>query len=66
LWHGAFLNYGKEMENKKIEALKEEIESLKSQLPAHSIPPTMLQRLDELEEELEKELQDAANNEKDG
>jgi hypothetical protein len=54
------------MENKKIEALKEEIERLKSQFPAHSISPTMLQRLDELEEELEKELQDAANNEKDG
>jgi hypothetical protein len=44
------------MSNDKIKALKKEIANLKSQWPAHSVPPTMLQRLDELEEELEKEL----------
>lgn len=47
------------MSDDKIEALKKEIANLKSQWPAHSVPPTMLQRLDELEEELEKELQKA-------
>ena len=45
------------MSSDKIKALKEEIANLKSQWPAHSVPPTMLQRLDELDEELEKELQ---------
>ena len=47
------------MDNEKIKTLKDEIARLKSQWPAHSVPPAMLQRLDELEEELEKELQDA-------
>lgn len=47
------------MSDDKIEALKREIANLESQWPAHSVPPTMLQRLDELEEELEKELQKA-------
>ena len=45
------------MSNDKVEALKKEIANLISQWPAHSVPPTMLQRLDDLEEELEKELQ---------
>ena len=44
------------MSNNKIKALKNEIESLKSQWPAHSVPPMMLKRLDELEEELEKAM----------
>ena len=42
------------MSDDKIKALKKEIANLKSQWPAHSVPPTMLQRLDDLEEELEK------------
>jgi hypothetical protein len=45
------------MENEKIEALKKAIDSLRSQWPAHSVPPTMLQQLDELEEKLEQELE---------
>ena len=45
------------MSNDKIKTLKKEIANLKTQWPAHSVSPTMLQRLDELEEELEKELQ---------
>jgi hypothetical protein len=44
------------MSNDKIKALKKEIANLKNQWPAHSVSPTMLQRLDDLEEELEKEL----------
>ena len=44
------------MSNDKIKALKKEIANLKMQWPAHSVPPTMLQRLDELDEEWEKEL----------
>jgi hypothetical protein len=50
-----------EKDNQKIEDLKKEIENLKRQWPAHSVPAAMLQRLDELEEELEKELQEPTN-----
>ena len=45
------------MRDEKIETLKKEIANLKSQWPAHSVSPTMLQRLDDLEEKLETELQ---------
>ena len=37
---------------KKIAALEAEIAALKKQWPAHSVPPTMLQQLDDLEEAL--------------
>ena len=40
----------------KIQELEDEISALKRQWPAHSVPPAMLMQLDELEEELEKEL----------
>lgn len=45
------------MGNERIKILKKEIADLKSQWPAHSVPPAMLLQLDELEEELEKEIQ---------
>ncbi len=38
----------------KIKHLEEQIADLKNRLPAHSIPPTMIQELDDLEEELEQ------------
>jgi hypothetical protein len=47
------------MSSERIEELKKQIEELKSRWPAHSVPPTMLQQLDELEEELERELRKA-------
>jgi hypothetical protein len=50
------MNSGKK-DKKKIEALQREIALLKSQWPAHSVPAAMLERLDELEEALEQELQ---------
>ena len=37
---------------KKIAELEAEIAALEKQWPAHSVPPTMLQRLDDLEEAL--------------
>lgn len=40
----------------KIVALKKEIETLKKQWPAHSVSPALLQRLDDLEEELAEAL----------
>lgn len=41
------------MNKKRIEELEEQIAKLKRQWPAHSVPPSMLQKLDDLEEELE-------------
>ena len=55
------MNSDQKIDNEKIEALKKEIETLKSQWPAHSVPAAMLQRLEEIEEELEKELQNNAD-----
>ncbi len=39
----------------RIEELEEQIAALKRQWPAHSVPPSLLQRLDDLEDELELE-----------
>lgn len=41
------------MWGKRIEELKEQIEELKAQWPAHSVSPGLLEQLDELETELE-------------
>jgi hypothetical protein len=38
----------------RISELEERIAELKRRIPPHSIPPAMLQELEELEEELEK------------
>jgi len=46
------------MSSERIEELEKQIAELKSRWPAHSVPPTMLQQLDELEEELERERMD--------
>ena len=42
------------MKEARIHDLKKEIAELKSRLPAHSIPNSMMQRLIELEDELEQ------------
>ena len=44
------------MSENRIEELKKQISELKSQWPKHTVPPGMIQQLDELEEELEREL----------
>lgn len=44
------------MKSERIEELEKQMTELKRRWPAHSVPPTMLQRLDELEEELVREL----------
>jgi hypothetical protein len=44
------------MSSERIKELESQIAELKSRWPAHSVPPMMLQQLEELEEELEKEL----------
>jgi len=48
------------MSNERIEELEKRIADLKRRWPAHSVPPTMLQQLDELDETLEKELEEAS------
>jgi hypothetical protein len=39
---------------KRIMELEEQIADLKKRLPAHSVKPAMISRLEELEEELER------------
>jgi len=48
------------MSNERIQELERQIAELKRRWPAHSVPPTMIQQLDELEEELESEVKKAA------
>jgi cell division protein ZapA (FtsZ GTPase activity inhibitor) len=48
----------------KIAALQEEIEQLKRQWPAHSVSPALLQRLDELEEQLAEAIAELHQDEK--
>jgi hypothetical protein len=42
------------MNKGKVEEIEEKIADLKARWPAHSVPPSMWQQLEELEEELEK------------
>jgi hypothetical protein len=53
------------MSSQRIKELKKQIAELKRRWPAHSVPPTMLQQLDELEEALEQELKKATEQESD-
>jgi len=50
---GMLLNF-KKVENYQVQRLEERIADLKARLPIHSIPPSMIQELEELEEELER------------
>ena len=45
-----FRNVGKD----RVKLIEEKIEDLKKRLPIHSVPPSMLQELEDLEEELER------------
>ena len=42
------------MGNDKVREIKGKIADLKARWPAHSVPPSMWQQLEELEDELEK------------
>jgi hypothetical protein len=42
------------MSTQSVRELESKIAELKRRIPPHSIPPAMLQELEELEEELEK------------
>jgi len=45
--------------NDRIKELEKQIENLMRRWPAHSVKPTMIQQLDELEEELERAREEA-------
>jgi hypothetical protein len=53
------------MDTKRIKELEKQIADLKCQWPAHSVPPAMLQRLDDLEEELEILVEEMSAGKKD-
>ncbi|MBN1160807.1 MAG: hypothetical protein JXA17_02520 [Dehalococcoidales bacterium] len=42
------------MNNDRVREIEEKIADLKARWPAHSVPPSMWQQLEELEDELEK------------
>ena len=42
------------MNEERIEELKRNIEEMKNRIPPHSVPPRMLEELEEMEEELER------------
>lgn len=42
------------MNKNRIQEIEEKIADLKARWPAHSVPPSMWQQLEELEEELER------------
>ena len=48
------------MNSERIRELEQQIAELKQRWPAHSVPPAMLEQLDDLEEELETEQKRAA------
>jgi L-lactate utilization protein LutB len=48
----------------KIQQLEEQIKQLQRQWPKHSVPPALMQQLDELEEELEEAKAQLQTNER--
>jgi len=48
------------MSDDRITELEEQIAELKRRFPAHSVPPAMMQQLEELEDELESEREKAS------
>jgi hypothetical protein len=53
LENGTLLNYRKE-EDDPVKVIEQQIADLEKRLPIHSVPPAMIQRLEDLEEQLEK------------
>lgn len=53
------------MSDERIQKLKEQIVELKKRWPAHSVPPALLQELDDLEEALAEALKEAKQEQND-
>ena len=58
-------NYTVPMSDERIQKLKEQIAELKKRWPAHSVPPALLQELDDLEEALAEALKEAKQEQND-
>jgi hypothetical protein len=54
------------MSTGRIKEIEDKIADLKARWPAHSVPPSMWQRLEELEEELEKAREGKTDAKQDG
>jgi len=50
------------MNKDRIREIEEKIADLKARWPPHSVPPSMWQQLEELEEELERAKRNQMNN----
>jgi DNA-binding HxlR family transcriptional regulator len=48
------------MNTQRVDELEKRIAELRRRIPPHSIPPAMLQQLEELEEELERARQQSS------
>ena len=55
-------NYTVPMSQERIQKLKEQIAELKKRWPRHSVPPAMLQELDDLEEALAQAIKEEEQN----
>jgi hypothetical protein len=42
------------MDTQRVKELEKKIEELRRRIPPHSVPPAMIEELEELEEELER------------
>ncbi|MFC2018712.1 hypothetical protein ACFLU4_01980 [Chloroflexota bacterium] len=47
------------MDNDRVSEIEQEIADLNGRWPAHSVPPSMWQQLEKLEDELERAKQEA-------
>ena len=45
------------VDTKSVEEIKAEMDEIRTSIPAHSLPPSVLLRLEELEEQLESILE---------
>ena len=45
------------VDTKSVEEIKAEMDEIRASIPAHSLPPSVLLRLEELEEQLESILE---------
>jgi len=54
----AFISRGQQISTERIKELEAKIADLKARWPAHSVPPSMWQQLEALEDELEKANQE--------
>ena len=50
------------VDKEKVEEIKAEMDEIRTSIPAHSVPPSILLRLEELEDQLEALLEEGERN----